>query len=69
MQSDLKKGLCARIGADPDQGTGEKPAEPRSPFSTADSPFISRTVNWGELSGVRKIEAVEQMTPECHRQV
>jgi 1,2-phenylacetyl-CoA epoxidase catalytic subunit len=26
--------------------------------------FISRSVSWGELRGMRKIEAVEQMTPE-----
>jgi ring-1,2-phenylacetyl-CoA epoxidase subunit PaaA len=44
-------------------------AELRKPFSTSDSPFISRTVNWGELRGMRKIEAVEQMTPEYRETV
>lgn len=28
------------------------------------STFISRSVSWGELRGMRKLEAVEQMTPE-----
>ncbi len=35
-----------------------------SPFSTKSSNFISRSVNWGELRGMRKIETQEQMTPE-----
>jgi len=47
----------------------EGTSTPKKPFSTSDSPFISRTVNWGELRGMRKIETVEQMTPEYRETV
>lgn len=33
------------------------------------SGFVSRTVSWGEMRGMRKIEAVEQMTPEYRETV
>ena len=33
------------------------------------SQFISRTVSWGELRGMRKLETVEQMTPEYRETV
>lgn len=35
-----------------------------SPFPSGSGTFISRSVGWGDLRGMRKIEAVEQMTPE-----
>lgn len=38
-------------------------------FSTRDSAFISRSVAWGDLKGMRKIETVEQMTPEYRETV
>lgn len=33
------------------------------------SQFISRSVSWGELRGMRKLETVEQMTPEYRETV
>jgi hypothetical protein len=29
-----------------------------------DPTYVSRNVQWGDLRGMRKIETVEQMTPE-----
>lgn len=39
------------------------------PFTTGASTFISRSVVWGDLRGMRKIETVEQMTPEYRETV
>ena len=31
---------------------------------TRDAAYVSRSVQWGELRGMHKIETVDQMTPE-----